>query len=281
MQPPQPPKPCFDVTSIPAQHFETSQLVEALAGAGHKALHFSALDSTMSEASRQATAGHQGTLWIIADSQDSGRGRHGRNWVSPPGNLHATLLLTSGVAAANAAEIGFVAGLALHDAVCVLTGLKSPRLALKWPNDLLIDHAKCAGLLLEGTSQGSAFTLAVGFGVNVSAAPEGFAYAATALGQHVPEASREQLMLLLANSFAERFAMWHKARETGAGFADVREEWRRRAAFLGKQVVLRLPAGPVSGIFDDVDATGRLVLVTSDGRRIIDAGDLFFGDAPA
>lgn len=235
----------------------------------------------MSEASRQLLAGRQGPLWIIADRQLQGRGRHGRNWASPDGNLHATLLLTTGIGSGVAPEIGFVAGLALYDAVSRLTGLASPRLALKWPNDVLIDRAKCAGLLLEGVSQGSTFALSIGFGVNVITAPDDMPYASTSLARHVPGLSRDELMLELANCFAARLSLWQEGRIDGTGFASTRESWRQRSAFLGETVTLRLPGGPVTGQFEDIDASGRLVLLTGEGRRIIDAGDLFFGTASA
>jgi BirA family transcriptional regulator, biotin operon repressor / biotin---[acetyl-CoA-carboxylase] ligase len=260
--------------------FPASSLAAALAKAGHRALHVASCESTMSEAARQAEAGAQGPLWIIADVQTQGRGRHGRLWQSPAGNLHATMLLTDGIPARDAAQIGFVAGLALHDAVARLTGLSAPRLALKWPNDLLVARAKCAGLLLEGSTAGSAFRLCIGFGVNTAAAPEDLPYEATHLSAHAPLVPRDAVMLALANSFAERLALWHKARETGVGFAVTLDAWRERAAFSGETVTLRLPSGSVTGVFGGVDAEGRLVLVAGGERHLFDAGDLFFGDAP-
>jgi BirA family transcriptional regulator, biotin operon repressor / biotin---[acetyl-CoA-carboxylase] ligase len=265
---------CFErVTEIVA-----SSLTQALALQGHHALHFSSIDSTMSEAARQAATGHAGPLWIIADSQSAGRGRHGREWTSPDGNLYATCLITD-LPAARSPEIGFVAGLALHDAAAKLTGLRAPRLALKWPNDLLIDQAKCAGLLLEGQSRGDRFSLAIGFGVNVASAPSGTPYAAAALSSHAPDLARDALVLALADAFASRLADWRESLLRGTGFAPTRAAWHERAAFLGQRITLRLPEGAISGIFTDIDATGRLLLETDGCLRIIDVGDLF-GAAP-
>ena len=124
----------------------------------------------MDEARALALQGQATPLWLVADEQSGGRGRHGRSWVSPPGNLYATLLLPEPCAPAVAPELGFVAGTALHAAVSLLIGLGPPRLALKWPNDLLLDGAKTAGLLLEGLHVGGRFIVLIGFGVNISSA---------------------------------------------------------------------------------------------------------------
>src|SRR5258708_39940625 len=122
------------------------------------------VDSTNAEALRRARAGERGPLWIVARQQSAGRGRRGRAWVSPPGNLHATLLLTDPAPAAAAPQLGFVAGLALVDAAAAAAPLLASRLALKWPNDLLCGARKIAGILIEG--EGSPLTVAVGIGVN-------------------------------------------------------------------------------------------------------------------
>ncbi|MGL4728787.1 MAG: biotin--[acetyl-CoA-carboxylase] ligase [Bosea sp. (in: a-proteobacteria)] len=251
-----------------------SRLAESLAASGHRAIHHERLPSTMSEAMKAARDGELGPLWIIADEQTAGRGRQGRAWVSPPGNLHATLSLVNPCEPQRAAELGFVAGLALHDAAAEVTGLSAPRLALKWPNDLLINGAKCAGLLVEGSAIGGNFTVAIGLGVNVVAAPEDTPYPATFLARHTEansSATRDALMLALAGHMAARLAQWREA-----GFAAMLPEWRARAAFIGSEITIRLPEGPVTGRFEDIDATGRLKLLTGQGLRVIDAGDLFF-----
>jgi BirA family transcriptional regulator, biotin operon repressor / biotin---[acetyl-CoA-carboxylase] ligase len=258
--------------------FLNPRLTTRLTAAGHRAIHHASLLSTMSEAMLAAKAGEADPLWIIADEQSAGRGRQGRAWHSPPGNLHATLLLVNPCQPQRAAELGFVAGLALHDAACAITGLSAPRLQLKWPNDLLLDGAKCAGLLLEGATTGAQFTVAIGLGVNVVAAPDDTPYPATFLSRHAHEknaATRDALMLALAGHMAARLAEWREA-----GFATVLQDWRARAAFLGETITIRLPDGAVTGRFDDIDASGRLKLLTPQGLRVIDAGDLFFPAAP-
>ncbi len=135
----------------------------------------------MDEARALLLDGHHGPLWVVADEQTGGRGRHGRQWSSPPGNLYATLALTEPCEPGRGPELGFVAGVALHRMVEAVTGVAHPALALKWPNDLLLDRAKCAGLLLEGLQVRGAFCVLIGFGVNVVSAPEGMAYPTTCL----------------------------------------------------------------------------------------------------
>jgi BirA family biotin operon repressor/biotin-[acetyl-CoA-carboxylase] ligase len=226
----------------------------------------------MTAAMEAARAGETGPLWIIADEQTSGRGRQGRGWMSPTGNLHSTLLLVDPCKPARAAELGFVAGLALHDAASLVSGLHAPRLALKWPNDLLLDGAKCAGLLLEGSTLPVAggtprLAVAIGFGVNIVASPIDTPYPATCL----PGSDRDAMMHALAGAFAGRLAQWR-----AHGLSPLLDVWRERAAFIGQEISLRLPDGAVSGQFQDIDATGRLKLLTGQGLRVIDAGDLFF-----
>src|SRR5712692_4211667 len=120
------------------------------------------VDSTNAEALRLAKARERGPLWIVAKEQSAGRGRRGRAWTSPAGNLHATLLLTDPSPPAVAPQLGFVAGLALCDAVAVAAPSLASRLALKWPNDLLCGGRKIAGILIEG--EGDPVAAAVGIG---------------------------------------------------------------------------------------------------------------------
>ena len=247
-----------------------------MSGLGAQVFHLAEVDSTMAEASRRARGGEASPFWVVADRQTAGRGRQGRNWHSPEGNLYATLHLAEPCPAERGAELGFVAGLALHDAVVKTTGLSHPSVALKWPNDLLYDKAKVAGLLLEGQTAGKRFSVAIGIGVNIHAAPADTPYPARALADSAPSLTSDRLFAALAEAMERRLAQWR-----GDGFAGIRADWRARAAFLGERVTLRLPEGVVEGRFEDIDAAGRLQLLTSDGARVIDAGDLFFSATQA
>ncbi|MGO4673079.1 biotin--[acetyl-CoA-carboxylase] ligase [Bosea sp. 2YAB26] len=248
-------------------------LGEAARAAGYRLIVRDAVGSTMEEARRASDQGDPGLLWIVARSQSAGRGRHGRNWGSPPGNLYASLLLVQPCEPALAPQLGFVAGLALHDAAARVTGLSAPRLVLKWPNDLLIDRAKTAGLLLEGESRAGRFAVTIGMGVNVASRPDDTPYPATFLKAEDQAASIEALLAALSDAWVARFNAW----SLPGGFGPARAAWLERAAFLGETITLRLAEGPLSGRFLGLDASGRLELDVAGARHLVDAGDLYFG----
>lgn len=248
-------------------------LGEAARAAGYRLIVRDVVASTMEEARRALDQGEPGRLWIVARSQNAGRGRHGRQWGSPPGNLYASLLLTDPCEPALAPQLGFVAGLALHDAVARLLGPAAATLRLKWPNDLLLGGAKMSGLLLEGGSRAGRLNVILGCGVNIASCPSDTPYPATYLKALAPEASVEALLAALSDGWARRFAIWSEP----GGFGPTRAAWLERAAFLGETITIRLPEGPLAGTFTGLDPTGRLELDTQGGRRLIDAGDLFFG----
>ncbi|MFZ2469026.1 MAG: biotin--[acetyl-CoA-carboxylase] ligase, partial [Parvibaculum sedimenti] len=145
---------------------------------------FAEIDSTNEEAKRLGEAGEPGPIWITAERQTAGRGRRGREWVSPSGNFMGTLLLRPQANPRKAAELSFVAALAVHDAVDgLLSPALRPDLKLKWPNDLLHGGKKLAGILLEssGIAGGELAWLAIGIGINLAQYPEGVEYPATSL----------------------------------------------------------------------------------------------------
>ncbi|WP_230531905.1 biotin--[acetyl-CoA-carboxylase] ligase [Microvirga roseola] len=248
--------------------------------AGYRLLSLEATGSTNDDALAAARNGDPGQLWIVAAEQRAGRGRHGRQWTSPPGNLYASLLLVDPCEAHQAPQLGFVAGLALHEAVEAVTGLGHPRLALKWPNDLLLNGAKVSGLLLEGhrLAPGGPLAVVIGFGVNAAFAPTGMPYPALALQSIRPGLVREDVFRALSSAFASAYSAWRKATRMNAAdpFGPIRRLWLERAAGIGQEVTLRLPSGEKSGIFDGLDRYGRLQLKSSAGVELIDAGDLYF-----
>lgn len=250
-------------------------LAESVRAAGYRLIVRDAVGSTMDEARRALEQGDPGKLWIVARSQEAGRGRHGRQWGSPPGNLYSSLLLVAPCEPAQAPQLSFVASLALHDAAARLTGLAPPRLALKWPNDLLIDRAKCSGLLLEGESRAGVFSVIIGLGINIASCAEGTPYPASYLQAHAPGVTVEAALEALSEAMLKRLSDWRGP----GGFAQLREEWLARAAFLGETITIRPPEGAVSGVFVGLDANGRLLLRTAAGTRSFDAGDLFFTPA--
>ena len=254
------------------------QLPPEIAASGYRLITRDATDSTNSDAAAAARGGDPGGLWVVAREQRTGRGRHGRSWSSPPGNLYASLLLIDPCELALAPQLGFVAGLALHGAVAAETGLDAPRLALKWPNDLLLDGGKVAGVLLEGHHGPGTFGVVIGFGVNVAAAPDAMPYPARALREITSDVSPEAVFASLARAFARHFDAWRDARQRmdEEPFETVRSQWLARAAGQGSAVTIRLPSGDRSGTFTGLDKAGRLQLETVGGMELIDAGDLYF-----
>lgn len=239
---------------------------------------FREIDSTNEEARRQAAAGARGPLWIRAETQSAGRGRRGRSWTSEPGNLFATLLAAPGCALPRAAEISFVAGLAVHDAACAAAPALADRLSLKWPNDLLLDGAKVSGILIETAAGPGGHDerdplLAVGIGVNLASHPQDVPYPAGDLAQAGVRIAARDFLARLAAAMQARMRQWQDE-----GFGAVRAAWLGRAAGLGGPMTVRLPDGEITGEFVSLDADGALALRTApDGTlRRITAGDVFF-----
>lgn len=210
-------------------------------------------------------------IWVVADQQTGGRGRHGRQWTSPPGNLYATLALADPCAPSDAPQLGFAAGLALHAAIASASGIRHPRLGLKWPNDLLLDGAKLSGLLLEGLHRDGRFGLLIGFGINIASAPIGLPYAATALQSGGADVTRDGLFSRLSTTWLVELERWRK------GFTFTRSAWLEQAHGIGAVVTVRPPGGSISGRMLGIDASGRLRLATTEGEILIDAGDVSFG----
>src|SRR4029450_1155906 len=155
---------------------------EAAGRAGVRHIASETLGSTNAEALERARSGECGALWITARSQTAGRGRRGREWVSPPGNLYATLLLSEPSPADRAPQLSFVAGLALHDAISVCAPQLGPHLNVNALNVVLGRKAKAAGILLEGESE-PRFTVVIGFGVNCATHPDNTDYPATDIAE--------------------------------------------------------------------------------------------------
>ena len=230
------------------------------------------LVSTNDEAMRRAREGHDGGVWIIADEQTGGRGRHGRPWTSPPGNLHASLLLINPVAVAQTPELGFVAGVALASALRDCLG-GDDRLKIKWPNDMLHDGAKLAGLMLEGSTLADGrFAVVIGIGVNCASHPGDLAYPATSLSQIAGTGiGAAEILARLVNQMNHWLGLYGK----GRNFALIRQQWLALAAGLGSMIMVDIGGRKVAGCFNSIDPRGRLILETPDGHSFIEAGDVF------
>lgn len=239
----------------------------AAAAAGLRLVTFGETGSTNAEALRLAREGERGPLWITAARQTAGRGRRGRTWVSERGNLYASLLISDPAPPQHWPELSFVAALALHDAVTPrIPGLAS-RVALKWPNDLLIDRNKFAGILVEGEGA----SVVIGIGVNCLHHPTGTDFPATDLATAGVRTTPEGLFAPLTAAMLARLGQWQR----GANFAAVRADWLARASGLGKPARVRTGDGEITGIFEGLDDSGRLVLRSTDGTmQALAAGDV-------
>lgn len=246
--------------------------------AGYELNRHSEIDSTNEEAKRLAASGVPGPVWIVADTQTAGRGRRGRAWTSPVGNLMCTLLLRPGCGPAEAGELSFVAGLALHDAASLLLPDEvAAKVSLKWPNDLLIDGKKASGILLESESTGGAEVswLAIGIGLNLVHFPEDTPYPATSLQAESGAAcSVESALTALAAAFDRWYATWQQP----GGFAAIREAWLKRARGIRQEITVRLSDDTLEGVFENLSEDGALQLRLPSGElREVAAGDVFFG----
>jgi BirA family transcriptional regulator, biotin operon repressor / biotin---[acetyl-CoA-carboxylase] ligase len=232
--------------------------------------------STNAEALARGRDGERGLLWITSRIQTQGRGRNGRSWISPRGNFYGTLLLTEPCTPAVAPQLAFVAGLAVHDAVAECASQLASQLALKWPNDLLLEGKKLAGILIESETT-PVLQIAVGVGVNCNSHPADTLYPATDLAAHGPAVSAETLFTALAQTMQRRLGQWEK----GAGFARIRADWLARAVGLGETINVRLPEREFSGRFEGLDEAGRLLVQESGRITTVTAGDVFGFEAHA
>jgi BirA family biotin operon repressor/biotin-[acetyl-CoA-carboxylase] ligase len=254
---------------------------------GYRLHGYDTIGSTSSEAAQAARAGDVGDVWFAALQQTEGRGRRGRAWETARGNLAASLLVVPDADPAIAATLGFVAGVALNRALSdvlphgtVRIGVDgaeggNARIALKWPNDVLADGAKLAGILLEAQKLPSGkLAIVIGFGVNVIAAPEGLPYPATSVSELGAEVSAQTIFAALSDCWVDCFEAWNN----GRGVAGILDLWRRSAAGIGAEVAVSREGEVVRGIFETIDDAGRLIVRANDNQRIaITAGDVHFG----
>jgi len=212
--------------------------------------------------------------WVVARSQTAARGRRGKVWVQPPGNLAATLIYHPYCTPRVAAQRSFVAANALFEALALY--VDRTKLSLKWPNDVLLNGGKVAGILLESAGRGPFVEwLSVGIGVNLARTPaevRDAAFPPVSLQQVTGEVLRPNAFLV---TLAGAYATQERKLET-FGFERIRDDWLRQAARLGEVITARTGTEEITGRFDTIDADGNLVLITATGPRAIAAADIFF-----
>jgi BirA family biotin operon repressor/biotin-[acetyl-CoA-carboxylase] ligase len=243
---------------------------------GWRLIALDAIDSTNRHARELAAEGAAHGTVVTARRQDRGRGRYGRDWVSPEGNLYVSVLLRPPVALEEAGQLTFVAALSTADALAAVA--PAVPTALKWPNDVLARGRKIAGILLESepAPDFAAAWVVVGVGVNLASHPEGVMYPATDLAAAgAPGVTAEAALAAFAAALDSWYRRWRED-----GFAAVRQAWLARAAGLGAPIRVQLDRETLSGIFAGLDTDGSLLLDRPCGeRRRIAAGDVFLAAA--
>ncbi|MCP5084463.1 MAG: biotin--[acetyl-CoA-carboxylase] ligase [Alphaproteobacteria bacterium] len=226
---------------------------------GYELARYGEVDSTNLEAARCAKSGDTGPLWIWADVQTAGRGRLGRTWVSEPGNLYASLLLSLDPGE-RAPDLSFIAALAVHSAAeACLPAESAANLKLKWPNDLLLNGEKSAGILIEQAGSGS---VAIGCGLNLASVPvEDLRRPATGLALHGTDAKPQRAFEQLAITMDRWLKVWRRE-----GFEHIRAAWLERAAGVGEMITASLEATTIEGRFSGLDPNGALLLEQADGE---------------
>jgi BirA family transcriptional regulator, biotin operon repressor / biotin---[acetyl-CoA-carboxylase] ligase len=236
--------------------------------------HLGEVTSTNDIIRERATNGAHGPLWVRASSQTKGRGRRGRSWLSAPGNLFMTGLMTLKASPSEAANLSFIAALAVAEAIEAV--VPSSLISLKWPNDVLLDGEKCCGILLESWDSPHGLQVAVGIGINVLSQPDNIDQMITCLADHaLPSGNNCEAATLfefVLCSFHHWLALWREQ-----GFEAIRNAWLARAKGLGQPLIARLPNETLEGVFVGLAQDGALILQMRDGlMRQISAGDVFF-----
>jgi BirA family transcriptional regulator, biotin operon repressor / biotin---[acetyl-CoA-carboxylase] ligase len=226
--------------------------------------HFDKIGSTNDEARRLAAEGAPHGTVVHADEQTRGRGRMAHTWYSPPGNLYISILLRTGQPAEHAAELSFLAALAVADTVEALLP-RQIRAMLKWPNDVLVSGAKIAGILLE---QIDAATI-MGIGLNVLEAPSNAAYKTTTIVANGGIASVDGARDIVLERLGFHLSVWREA-----GFGAIRERWLERSYPIGAAIRANSAGQAIAGHFAGLDLDGALLLDTPQGRQRIVAGDI-------
>lgn len=227
---------------------------------GYRLIARDTVASTNDEARALIAAGAAQGAVVWAESQTAGRGSHGRQWVSPPGNLYCSVILRPQVDVARLPEMSFVAALAVRDSILGFLPADAA-VELKWPNDVLLDGRKVAGILVEAEKlpDEARTALIVGIGINIVSAPRETAHPATCLSAlgRAPRVSR--LLASLIAALDRRMAQWVRH-----GFAAIREEWMRHAYRVGQLVSV---GDDLTGAFTGVDETGAIIIALTDGER--------------
>ena len=250
---------------------------------GYAIAEFETLDSTNKQAYRLAQMGAFGPMLIFTKNQSHGKGRNGRVWLSSNDTLTATILISSKAPKENVAQLAFVMAIAAHKTVCEFADAdKHQHIGLKWPNDILVQGRKLAGILIESFTikDNADSVLAIGIGMNIANIPSDGDFSASALSQLCTNSELdkpikiETILSSLVQNFATYFDLWAE----GKNFASIRKIWLANAIGLGGKITARLPNQSIYGVFERLDEDGILILRDEAGEiHQITAGDIFIG----
>ncbi|PIR33781.1 MAG: biotin--[acetyl-CoA-carboxylase] ligase [Alphaproteobacteria bacterium CG11_big_fil_rev_8_21_14_0_20_44_7] len=226
------------------------------------------VDNTNEELKRRAAQGAENLTAIIAEKQTAGRGRYGRVWESEAGNLYCSILLRD-VDIKTAHQLVHVAALAVVETV--ESYLFDSKITLKWPNDVLVDGKKIAGILLEssGTADKLDYVI-IGVGINVESCPD----YATSFKKHNSEQNLEDIEELFLDVFEEYLEVWKTPAPEG-GFERIGNLWMQNAAFLDEQITVKLAEENIEGIFKGLTDNGEMVLEKGGKEEIISYGEIY------
>ena len=229
--------------------------------------------STNLECLERARAGDPGNLWVTARRQTGGRARRGRNWVSEPGNLYASLLLIDPAPVDRLSSLPLAVSLAVFDAIKAELPFDTD-VRIKWPNDVLVNGKKVSGILLEGEMLADGrYALVIGCGINIAHKPDETMYEVTKLSEAGSSCSPQTLFARLYQSMEAMLELWDR----GSGTARVVAAWKHVAAGIGLPITVNLPTQSLKGVFAGIDDHGMLLLDQGGGKLLpIAAGDVFF-----
>jgi len=236
------------------------------------------VDSTNAEAKRQAILGEvaapDGTL-VWAKEQTEGRGRRMRTWFSPPGNLYCSLVLRPDITLKRAAEFSFIAALAMFDTLGSI-GEAGHQVHLKWPNDILLNQRKVAGLLLETESKDGKIPdwIILGFGLNIAVFPSDSEFPATSLQAEGWVVTEIDALEYFCRHFLKWTNIW-----LANGFPPIRKNWLWHTYGKGEEIEVHLEKKVLKGVFEDLDENGALIIKNADGLCKASAGDVFFSSS--
>jgi len=235
--------------------------------------HFSKIGSTNDSAKSHSMTAHEEKFGIISDIQISGKGRRGREWASPEGNLYSSLGFSLDyMDFNNIGEVAFIVSLAVRDTILELAPKLEDNLKLKWPNDVLINGKKISGILLEKTDD----YLIVGVGVNIVELPNinNILYQATSLKNEGFEISRDDFL----QTYVRKFDYWLQTRKDNS-FKLIRDNWLKSAKGINTEIKVNYPTKSISGKFIGLDENGGLLLEADGKTQTIYAGDVFFNES--